>query len=224
MITSDQPTIFPSNVRVAVSSVSDGSMKDGVDLMTSDAVHNREAFLRRIDMSPTRTAVFYADYETEDFCRYKEAAAGLMPGADGVSTQQPGQPILLPIADCVATVLYDPVHRAVMVSHLGRHSTEQYGGIKSVECMTKQYGSRPADVLVWLGPSPNGDDYPLRAFHGRSFTDVLTEQLRAAGVSDNNIEVSQVDTSTNPQYFSHSQFLKGRQDVDGRYAVAVMII
>jgi hypothetical protein len=38
MIAADQPTIFPSGqIRVVMSSVDDGSMKDGVDLLTPDA-------------------------------------------------------------------------------------------------------------------------------------------------------------------------------------------
>ena len=146
-----------------------------------------------------------------------------MPGVDGVATDKVSQPILLPIADCVATVVYDPVHHAVMVSHLGRHSTEQYGGSKSVQYMTQQYGSDPANLLVWLGPSPNGTDYPLWAFGHRSFTDVLTKQLLSSGIQQDHLEISQVDTSTNSDYFSHSQFLKGRQETDGRYAIVAMI-
>ena len=223
MIKADQPTIFPGTVRVAVSSIEDGSMKDGGDLMTPEVIRYREAFLQSVGMPPAETAVFFADYQTEDFCHYETAKPGLMPGVDAASTSQSEQPMLLPIADCVATVLYDQVNHAIMVSHLGRHSTEQYGGVKSVEYMTITYGSRTTDLLVWLGPSPNGEDYPLHAFDNRSLTDVLTEQLVHSGVQFDNIEVSQVDTSTNPHYFSHSQFLKGQQLTDGRYGVAAMI-
>lgn len=224
MIAADQPTIFPHTVRVAVSSVSDGSMKDGAELLTPEAIKNRRDFLEHLMMPSEKAAVFYADFETEDFCRYTTATAGLLPGIDGVTTDQLQQPILLPIADCVATVLYDPAHRAVMVSHLGRHSTEQYGAVKSVQYMTQYHGSNPADLLVWLGPSPNGVDYPLWAFDHRSFTEVLAEQLLSAGIQAEYLEVSQVDTSTNRDYFSHSQFLKERQATDGRYAIAVMIV
>lgn len=223
MIAADQPTIFPGNVVVGLSSTNDGSMKDGEDLQTPEAVQNRAAFLAKLGMSPDRAAVFYADFTTDSYCQYAEARAGLMPGLDGVSTAEPGQPILLPLADCVGTVLYDPVHRALMVSHLGRHGTEQFGGTKSVEYMTARYGSHPSDLLVWLGPSPNGTDYPLYAFDNRSFIDVLTEQLHGTGVVSRHIEVSAVDTSTNPHYFSHSQYLRGMQSTDGRYAIAAML-
>ncbi len=224
MIAADQPTIFPPRLQVVVSSVGDGSMKDGEDLLTPEAVQNRTEFLAKNNMGTENVAVFYADFATSDFCRYGAATPGLMSGYDGVATNQPGQSILLPLADCVGTVLYDPAHHAVMLAHLGRHSTEQFGGIKVVEYMAKTYNSSPADLLVWLGPSPNGASYPLHAFDDRSFTDVLTEQLQSTGVLAANIQVSAVDTSTNPQYFSHSQFLAGTQATDGRYGVAVQLL
>lgn len=223
MIAGDQPTIFPAAIVAAVSSIEDGSMKDGEDLLTADAIANREKFLRSQQLNPDHTAVFFASFDTEDYCRYKEAAPGLMPGIDAVSTNRRGQPILLPLADCVGAVIYDPNQCALMVSHLGRHSTEQLGAMQSIAYMTKQYGSQPQDLLVWLGPSPNGDAYPLWKFDNRGFTEVLYEQLVGAGVERGRIEISQVDTSTNPHYFSHSQFLKGRQAADGRYAIVAML-
>ena len=73
MIKADQPTIFPGTVRVAVSSIEDGSMKDGGDLMTPEVIRYREAFLQSVGMPPAETAVFFADYQTEDFCHYETA-------------------------------------------------------------------------------------------------------------------------------------------------------
>ncbi len=223
MIAADQPSIFPSNVVVGVSSVADGSMKDGEDLLAPDAIRSRETFLAKLAMDSAQAATFYADFTTDDYCQYAEAKPGLMPGLDGVSTTKAGRPILLPLADCVGTVLYDPAHHALMVAHLGRHSTEQFGGAKVVEYMAAHYNSRPSDLLVWLGPSPNSMDYPLRAFDNGSFVDVLTEQLTSAGVAPEHIEVSQVDTATNSNYYSHSQYLRGRQPTDGRYAIAAIL-
>ena len=223
MIAADQPTIFPANVQVAISSVEDGSMKDGIDLMTPKAVRNREAFLTSFSMSPQKAAVFFASFETDDYCVYEDAVSGLIPGVDGVATNRANVPILLPLADCVGAVVYDPAQHALMVSHLGRHSTEQDGGAKTIVHMTERYGSQPDNLLVWLGPSPNGTDYPLWAFNNRSFIDVLTEQLCAAGVKRRNVEISHVDTTVSPHYFSHSQHLKGLQEVDGRYAIVAML-
>lgn len=224
MIASDQPRIFAGlPLRVALSSVDDGSMKDGTELVTVTATANRQRFLENLGFPIEKTAVFVATFDGEDYCRYQLAQPGIAIGVDAVATSEIGQPILLSLADCTGAVLYDTEHRALMVSHLGRHSTEQFGGEKSVAYMQKTFKSDPSKLLVWLSPSPNGIDYPLFAFQNRSFSDVLIEQLQSAGVMRDSIEVSRSDTVKNPDYFSHSEYLKGRQAIDGRYAIAAML-
>lgn len=225
MILSDQPMIFPSDrLTVRLSSVSDGSMKDGAELMTPAAVQHREAFLRQHHISPSDVAVFAASFETNDYCRYDIATPGVHIGVDALALAQPGRSVLLPLADCTGAVLYDARQHIIMVSHLGRHSTEQFGAERSVAYLTEKFASNPTDLLVWLSPSPNGDDYPLWAFNNRSFTTVLTEQFIRSGVLPENIEASGVDTASSRDYFSHSQFLKGKQDVDGRYAIVATLL
>ncbi len=223
MIAADQPTIFPDGVVVRISSVGDGSMKDGVEIMTPEAVHSRTVFLEGNAMPSDQVAVMFADYATDNFCVYREAAAGLMAGTDATVVCDLDRPVLLPLADCLGAVIYDPMNHVLMVSHLGRHSVEQYGGTRSIQYLVDHYGADPAELLVWLGPSPNAVDYPLHAFGNRSFVDVVTEQLFTAGISRESIEVSHVDTATNPHYFSHSQFIKGAQATDGRYAIVAML-
>ena len=43
--------------------------------------------------------------------------------ADALVTESPNVGLMLPIADCVGTVIYDPVQRRLALVHLGRHST-----------------------------------------------------------------------------------------------------
>lgn len=223
MIAADQPTIFPAEIIVAVSSVDDGSMKSGTDPMPSDAERNRQKFLENLMLPVDRATVFSTSFDSKDYCRYMTAAPGLQTAVDGVLTVERRQPIILPLADCTGAVIYDPVNHILMVSHLGRHSTEQYGGLKSIEYMASQHHSIPSELLVWLGPSPNSEDYPLWAFDNRSFRDVLTDQLLSAGVRREHLEISSVDTASNPNYYSHSQYLKHRQNTDGRFAIVAML-
>lgn len=224
MIKADQPTIFPANVLVRVSSVSDGSMKDGADLMTPEAIEHRQRFIEQCGLSSDQAAVHFADFATDDYCVYEEAHPGYMSGADGIVTQTVGQPLFLPTADCAPTVLYDPIQNVLMLSHLGRHSVEQHGGTRSVEHLVGKYGSHPQDILVWVGPSPSEHEYPLWAFANRSFREVVAEQLSAAGIQKDNIELSLVESDTNPDYFSHSRFLRGQQTIDGRFGTVASLV
>jgi hypothetical protein len=53
--------------------------------------------------------------------------------------------------------------------------------------------------------------------------DVATEQLLIAGVAAEHIIGSLIDTTKDKNYFSHSEFLKGNRDTDGRFAVVTVM-
>ena len=194
---------------------------------------NRRAFLGRASIHPEQTTLVAVTYETDDFAKYRVAAhhdrsAGMesaeqVAHADALAVDQPDHALFLPLADCVGAILYDPVRRALMVSHLGRHSVEVRGGTKSVEYLQKTFQSDPGDVLVWLSPAVGSATYPLRAFGGKGLHEVIVQQLTEAGVAAVNIEVSQVNTAQSEHYFSHSEFLKGTQTEPGRFAIVAMM-
>lgn len=224
MIAADQPQLFPKNLIGGISSVSDGNMKLGIEDDTR-VLENRTMFLSRFGISPDDVTLEQVTYNTDEFLRYQRLAddSPAIITADGLATDLTNRAIFLPLADCVGAVFYDPQHGAFMLSHLGRHSTEQGGGKASVQFMTKEFGSRPNELLIWLGPAPNGMAYPLWNCGNRSFHEELTRQLREAGVASENIATSPVDTSSNLNYFSHSEFLKGNQKIDGRYAIVAQM-
>jgi copper oxidase (laccase) domain-containing protein len=129
----------------------------------------------------------------------------------------------LPLADCIGAVLYDPDTSVLMVSHLGRHNVEQGGGSKSVQYLVKNHDVNPKNLKVWLSPAAGKTNYPLHAFDNRGLHEIATEQLITAGIVPENIDTSRIDTTTDTTYFSHSEFLKGHRDTDGRFAVVAVM-
>ncbi len=234
MIKKDQPTIFGNHVVAGISSVQDGNMKKkGFPEADQPAIEKaRHDFLGVFGISLDQTVLVSLTYELDDFAKYavvtkSQAGEGMTKTSsqetDALATQEKSLALFLPIADCVGAILYDPKHEALMVSHLGRHSTEQFGGRKSVEYMEKQFQSKPEDLLVWLSPSPSRESYPVYAFENRGLQEIVISQMVGAGVQRANIEANPVDTSTDRNYFSHSEFKKGNRDEDGRYAIVAML-
>lgn len=234
MIAKDQPTIFGSTLAVGISSVDDGNMKKkGMPAeLVKNVDANRENFLKSVGIKLDQAVLVSLSYDKEDFAVYStvsisDVGKGITkdgaPTADALATNDKNVALFLPIADCVGAILYDPVQQALMVSHLGRHSTEQHGGTKSVNYMVEKFGSNPADILVWCSPSPGSDSYPLFEFDNRSLHDVNREHFMAVGVKSENIEISTTDTSKDDNYFSYSEFLKGNREVDGRFAIVAMM-
>lgn len=213
------------------STVADGSMKS-TDKSFASVLPVRTAFLQSHDISPNQTTLVQLVYEGDDYCRYKTLApedkgdgitrpASIV--ADALVVTVPGHALFLPLADCIGAVIHDATKNILMISHLGRHNLVQYGGAKCIEYLKEKHSVNPHDLTVWLSPAAGKDNYPLHAFDGRGMHDVAIEQLAAAGVPPTNITASPIDSAADPNYFSHSQFLKGNRKTDGRFCVAAVL-
>lgn len=233
MIKQDQPTIFGSSVTVAVSSVDDGNMKFGVNV-GEDVVANRKEFLGAVGISLDQTTPITLTYDRDDYADYRivtetdkgkaMARPEKMQPVDAIVTTEPNHALFLAPADCCGVVLHDPIKGVLMLSHIGRHSAEVDGALRSAAYLQEKCGSQPADLKVWLGPAVGKATYPLLKKDGKGLHELITEQLVQTGILRENIEVSSVDTAVDPNYFSHSQWKAGKQaGGDGRFAIVAMM-
>jgi len=219
-------------ISLYTSTIHDGSMKPLHDTENALVSANRETFLLHNAINPADTTLVQITYETDDFRRYFTLDDGAR--GDGITRQatieadalvvtKPNHALLLPLADCIGAVIHDPTRDILMLSHLGRHNLEQYGGTKSIEYLAAKHDCDPQDLTVWLSSAAGRDNYPLYTFDNRSLHDVATEQLITAGVLVQNITTSPIDSAADTNYFSHSQFLAGNRDSDGRFAVVAAL-
>lgn len=208
---------------IAISKVSDGDML---------SINDRHKFLASHGINTDDATYVKLRYEGNDYCRYHEVDESHMGkgmraddiiSADALITKAIGHALFLPLADCIGAVCYDPIKKIMMLSHLGRHNLEQNGGKKSIEFMSSGYNCDPAQILVRLSPAAGRDNYPLFAFDNKSLKEVAIDQFISAGVKNENIKDNPIDTTTNLDYFSHSEFLKGNRDLDGRFAIVAMM-
>ena len=155
--------------------------------------------------------------------------------ADALFTRALGVAVMLPVADCVATVVYDPVIRALALLHLGRHSTVTPLLARMVDKFVYE-GSDPENLIVWMSPNAHAAHYVMQYFdheHDPAWQGFYykSEQgyhidlqgfnaavCRQKGLRDRNIHISPVDTVTSDSYFSYSG-----GDVSGRFAVVAMM-
>lgn len=221
-----------SDVLVAISTVTDGSMYNRHDPTDAEVIQNRIRFLKQHNLTLEQSTRLQIKYEGNDYCRYRlvtpvDQGAGMRENnpifADALITTTPGHVLMLPVADCVGATLYDPEHHVLLLAHLGRHSLEQQGGKRSVEFLTKHYQTNPKMLRVWLTPAPNKTAYPIWALNNQGMKEAALEQLHSAGIPNTNITDNPADTVTDLNYFSYSEFLKGNRDIDADYAmIAVM--
>jgi len=218
------------NATVAISTVADGNMLLRADKTNPDVIKNRSVFLNKNGIDINRTVMICTSYDGDNYCRYREISDvdksifghDLEP-SDALITKSADLALLLPIADCVGAVLFDPSKKVLMLSHLGRHSLEQNGGFKSIQFLIDNYGCSASDLLVWLTPAPGKANYPVFAFDNKSMKEIIFEQLQTAGIPLGNITDDPTDAAVDHKYYSHSEFLKGNRTDDGRYAIVAIM-
>jgi len=213
-----------------MSSIAYGSMSKAVS--DDERLVNRTRFLNSLGITPQQTILVHLSYDSDDYRRY--LTVGSEQSGDGI-TQQPSfitdalftseknVALLLPIADCIAAVVYDPQHQVLGLAHLGRHNLEHTGGSEIIRYMQSEFESNPDAIQVWLSPAAGRGNYPLYSFDNRSLHEVALEQLMAVGIALDNTTVDNRDTTSDSQLFSHSQFLIGNRAIDGRQAVVCMM-
>ena len=203
------------------------------DPKDAQIIANRKAWLASEGYSLEDATRLYITYdEGNTYSKYRvidarEKGRGMRDNdiehADALVTTTPGQVLMLPVADCIATTLYDETNGVLMLSHLGRQSLEVQGGVKSVEFLKTQYGTKPQDLKVWLSASIGKDTYQIYKLDNKGMKETIHEQLSAAGVRPENINEDTSNTGSSDEYFSYSEFLKGNKPQDGCHAMMAVI-
>lgn len=244
MIRTDQPTYFPPELLIAVSSKDDGTMLNRIcGRHVAEIVNNRQRFCDQIGVkyddvvyhviSYDQTQTFDNIAEVTEADTVKHNNEGIF--ADALYTEMAGVGLFLPVADCIATVIYDPKRRALMLAHLGRHSTVAQLMTRAVQYFVER-GSQAKDLQIWMSPSITQKNYRMDYFdhtndtnwHNfcRQTADGIYLDMQGfnrslairAGVPSDNIFISPIDTADDPNYFSHSA-----GDAGGRFAVLAEI-
>ena len=245
MIATDQPACFPSDLLVAVSSKDDGTMLDRIrGRHVADILENRRRFCDQIGVtyddvvyqviSYDQAQTFDTIVEVTEADTVKYNNEGIF--ADALYTETAGVGLFLPVADCIATVIYDPKRRALMLAHLGRHSTVAQLMTGVVRYFVER-GSQAKDLQIWMSPSITQRNYRMEYFahtsdikwHNfcRQTADGIYLDMQGfnrslavqSGVPSDNIFISPIDTADDRHYFSHSS-----GDTAGRIAVVAMMV
>lgn len=142
---------------------------------------------------------------------------GQFENSDALITTTLQVPLVVNVADCMAVVLFDPIHRVLATVHAGWRGTAASIVSKTIATLRGRFGVSANDVAAFLSPSAGtccyevgpevaslfSSDYVENRAQ-RMFLDLKkanAEQLLAAGVSESNIEISPQCTICNPDLF-----------------------
>ncbi|MCW2750513.1 MAG: multicopper polyphenol oxidase, partial [Aeromicrobium sp.] len=143
-------------------------------------------------------------------------ARARLPGVDAMVTARRDATLCILVADCVPVVLWDEVAVALGVAHCGRGGVVTGVLDETIRAMTANWGTRPADLWVGLGPHIGASSYEVGPTEvaqteaalpgigvvqptadGRGCVDLelaIRAQLAAAGVPADRVEAMPGDT------------------------------
>lgn len=98
---------------------------------------------------------------------------GRTEGIDGQITDVKNLPLIVYGADCVPMIFADPVRGAVGTAHGGWKGTVNGIAQKTVEAMTKEFGSDPKDIRAAIGPSAGMCCYEVDLVVAERFLEVF---------------------------------------------------
>jgi hypothetical protein len=162
------------------------------------------------------------------------ALPGEIPEVDILITAQAGVGLVIKQADCQAVMFYDPERRVAANTHCGWRG--QVMGVlgKTVELLARHCGSRPEMLHAAIGPGlgpccaqfqnyrrefpPEFWDYQVRPGYFDLWR-LSFDQLRAAGLKAENIEVARLCTHCRQEEF----FSYRRDRITGRQAAVIAL-
>ncbi|MEX0749049.1 MAG: peptidoglycan editing factor PgeF [Candidatus Saccharimonadales bacterium] len=155
---------------------------------------------------------------------------------DGVITSEPGWLLGITVADCVPLLLFDPLSGSYGAIHSGwRGSAQNIAGI-TVQKMMREFSLRPENLYAWIGPSADKATYEVgydvvSQFNPKYSTPldadrwlfdnkrVVHDQLLDNGLRLERIEISSLDTISNPELHSERR----DEETSGRMLAAIGI-
>lgn len=165
---------------------------------------------------------------------------------DGLITDIPGMVLGVFAADCVPILFLDPVHKAIGASHSGWRGTVNKMGAVTIEKMIQTFGTDPKDLICAIGPSICKSCYEVsedvaeafkKAFPGHE-CEILRDDglnscgehkfhldlweanrivLEDAGVSTDNIHITNLCTNCNPDFLFSHRYTHGQRGNNGAF-------
>lgn len=152
---------------------------------------------------------------------------------DGFISSNPNLILHANPADCGEIALYgfdvEAEKPVAALFHANRKIVGQGGHLEALEYLCESRGIEPADLRGFISPSVRGDSYKMHYLgedldnqgwepytasdqdglwridlHGRLMT-----ELEQFGIPPSNLIVSDIDTATHPDYFSHTSYQAG---------------
>lgn len=235
-------------VILAFSNKRDGNMSLRWGTSVEEVVENRRTFLGKHHLrleDCVMPSLVHADEIV--VVRNEDAGKGMIDPdtcieAEALITNSQDIGLFILTADCFPVAYYDTVQKVIALAHLGWKPAGKHLAGKVVERMQDAFGCDPRDIQVCVGPGIHPESYRYDRPHQKGLPEwipylksvpethefsidllgFVTNQLRDAGIAEENLEVVGIDTAVNQNFYSHYRS-KATGEAEGRFATVVAL-
>jgi len=236
---------LPESIFFNTSTITDGNMSFRIG-DTGSSVSNRRSFLLKNDIDFKNHISMRCDHGEEiTIVTSSHQACGATTQSDMVLsevlvTQEKGLALMLLTADCLPVSFYDPVTETIALAHLSRETISRMLPEKTISFLQKNFEVDSSNLLIHIGPHIHTDSYSfplpqpdlspsIAPFIKKTETHVhihlvaaCNQQLARSGALLGNISVSEIDTATSLNHYSHYQSKK-QNAPEGRLATILLL-
>jgi YfiH family protein len=232
-----------SAIKVDFSKISDGNMSF-VWGDEADVIKNRQQFLKKLGYNPKDTTIISLE-QSNKVNKIRSSLGNVLDKSrmmeltcDGLVATGKHSTLMLIVGDCIPAALYDPVSKQLAIIHAGRKGVE----LNILSEAVKILGDvDPKEMILISGPAISKESYVFDSevgvdidFWGKDFSpgedgkyhmDIKSKfksQAIALGLSEENIDISPVDTFASKDYFSHRRSM-AKSEPEGRFAIIASI-
>ncbi len=213
-----------------------------------EVLNNRKKFLGELGVNPEKCAVMSIldsdNIVSVDINSNLGVGKNIVIRADALATSDKNIFLFLLTADCLPVIFFDPLQNILVLAHCSRKSTGVKLSEKVINFMKDKYKTNPADLIIGIGPGIHKESYiketdSISEERSREWKNFLHKspdnqiaidivgynryQLVSAGVKEENIEVSDIDTAADSNFFSHYRSKKNGE-IEGRFAAVVGMV
>ncbi len=141
---------------------------------------------------------------------------GTYSDVDALITEENDIYLVVSTADCLPVAVYDKSKKVIANIHSGWRGTEKKIVTKAVKKMMTKFGSKPENMVVFIGPGINRHNFEvgpevaelfdkkyIEESDGKFYVDLLAnvkDQLKELGIIDDNIECCDLCTYDEEEY------------------------
>lgn len=236
----DNYNIKTGNLNVFYSQQKDGNMS--IKFGDEDTVHkNRKRYYQSLGIDISKTVYMHTEI-SDVICEFINKAPESDIWCDAVITNMTDYYFYLAFGDCIPLVYFDIEKKIMGFGHLGWQSICKNLHIKLLHQLIRDHQCEIDDLILVIGPSIKAKSYifsdPAQLYMD-GWEDFLFKQNGLYHVDlvgyiqrdiikerflDTNIFISEIDTGSNNEYYSHYRSVHDDKYIEGRFIFGAGIV